>query len=511
MKVQKLLMQFDSPCAFLSSILRNSLKSKYAYECALAHFQRYLVTSCKEYNVETILEPLSRNEINVYILLDKFVSYLLNLNTNLTPNSINLYVAAIRSYLAYHRCYVLMANKINQIVGIPGEEKSNCGYSPSIKSDHHAVEIANNISSTSTMNPCHTVTHVIHDIHVSSGCFSNEGLDFIISHLQEPMWPRTISTKATYGRQVTVNSREEALAYFKAANHLDCRINAYPYWRPSTLSDFIGVKNTIPPSLLMIDLDLSDFNGEANIIKAALRKILRRISQLLSSIPTVIWSGNGYHIYVPIRAVVLEDIKEFTNIGQISTKFLRFAEWYLSSGKSDHAHNSTVSLNNCMLRIPGTYNSKNNTMVEIIQEWDNNRPRITLLLGSFCAYHKDQQLKEKRFLQQNAAESTSFTTESIPWIERLSQTAIPNGRKYCIWRILVPYLVNRKRLSAEQSTIMILDWLHRCSQLARLDFNPHYRINYAIRHVGKHGPVYAAAIEKEHDTLHDLLKVNGVL
>jgi hypothetical protein len=102
MKVQKLLMQFKSSHVFLSSILRNSLKSKYVYECALAHFQRFLVTSYTEYNIETILEPLSRNEINVYTVLDEFVSFLLHVNASLTPNSINLYVAAIRSYLAYY-------------------------------------------------------------------------------------------------------------------------------------------------------------------------------------------------------------------------------------------------------------------------------------------------------------------------------------------------------------------------------------------------------------------------
>ena len=102
MEVQGLLLQFKSPCAFLSSILHNSLKSKYAYECALAHFQRFLIASYKEYNIETILGSLYRNEINVYTLLDEFVTYLLNVNPNLSPNSINMYVAAIRSNLAYY-------------------------------------------------------------------------------------------------------------------------------------------------------------------------------------------------------------------------------------------------------------------------------------------------------------------------------------------------------------------------------------------------------------------------
>src|ERR687886_2238921 len=41
------------------------------------------------------------------------------------------------------------------------------------------------------------------------------------------IWPRTISTKATEGKQILVYNKEEALARFKQSNYLDCRINAY--------------------------------------------------------------------------------------------------------------------------------------------------------------------------------------------------------------------------------------------------------------------------------------------
>jgi len=366
----------------------------------------------------------------------------------------------------------------------------------------------NKISATVTESTRHTVTPVTQ---ISPVHCPNEGLNFILSHLLQPVWPRTVSTNATSGRQVIVNSKEEAVAYFKAANYFDCRISAYPYWRPSPLSDFVGIKNPIPPNFIMIDLDLSNFNDELKLIKTTLRFTLQRINKLLDFMPTTIWSGNGYHLYVPINAVVLEDVKEFTDIDQASTKFLRFAEWYLSSGKSDPAHNNTISLNNCMLRIPGTYNSKNNTAVKIIQKWDNYRPKMTLLLGSFCTYLKDQKLKEQRVLQQNASRMASSVAENIPWIDRLLQTAVSNGRKYCIWRILVPYLVNRKHLSTEQSTSMIMNWVNECAKVARLDFNPSDRIVYAIKHVGKYGPVHPGTIGKEHDTLYELLKAQGVL
>ena len=87
---------------FLSSMLRNSLKSKYAYQYGLAHFQKFIALKCPQYDIETILKPLSKNELNVYTILDEFVFYLVDPTFKLTSSSIKLYVASVRSYLAYY-------------------------------------------------------------------------------------------------------------------------------------------------------------------------------------------------------------------------------------------------------------------------------------------------------------------------------------------------------------------------------------------------------------------------
>jgi hypothetical protein len=58
---------------------------------------------------------------------------------------------------------------------------------------------------------------------------------------------------------------------------------------------------------------------------------------------------------------------------------------------------------------------------------------------------------------------------------------------------------------------VVIGWLNRCAQLARLDFNPSSRIDYALRHVGKYGPAHSETLRKEHDALYELLKSNGVL
>ncbi|PWU79471.1 MAG: hypothetical protein DLM72_17200 [Candidatus Nitrosopolaris wilkensis] len=95
-------MGFQRVKMFLSSIQRNSLKSRYAYQYGLVHFQRFLFNKYQDYNLETILTPLKEDKINPYDMLDNFISYLQTGNPTLTASCIQLYMASIRSYLAYH-------------------------------------------------------------------------------------------------------------------------------------------------------------------------------------------------------------------------------------------------------------------------------------------------------------------------------------------------------------------------------------------------------------------------
>jgi integrase len=96
---------------FLESVGRNSVKSERIYGFALSHFQTFLndkfddTTTTTTTTLETIIDSIVRKEINVYTLLDNFVSYLISPNarqTKLSPNSISLYVAAVRSFLQYY-------------------------------------------------------------------------------------------------------------------------------------------------------------------------------------------------------------------------------------------------------------------------------------------------------------------------------------------------------------------------------------------------------------------------
>jgi hypothetical protein len=293
-----------------------------------------------------------------------------------------------------------------------------------------------------------------------------EGLDFILSHLQPPLWPRTISTKTSEGRQILVDSKQTALAYFRASNYRDCRISAFHYWKPSLVSNFAEIRNEIAPNFIMIDLDKANFST-VRALKLSLTIILKNIKQQLAMTPTVLWSGNGYHIYIPINAMVLENIRQFNDIEDVSKEFLRFAESYLSSGKSDMQHNNTISLNNCLLRIPYSINSKNGEMVQLIERWDNVRPNINLLIGSFCAHLTDLRLRKQREREQARTQYQNYSNDDEPstiqWIEFILGQGLEEHRKFLCMMILPQYLMNIRKLSSEESHDIIDRWLESCS------------------------------------------------
>lgn len=104
--------------AFLDSIRRNSFSSEKAYLNGLVCFQRFLSQNenFKNYSIETILTSLSKQETNLYELLDGFVSFLISLH--LSISSIKLYVSGLRSYLAYYDIDVI-PSKFKRRVKMP--------------------------------------------------------------------------------------------------------------------------------------------------------------------------------------------------------------------------------------------------------------------------------------------------------------------------------------------------------------------------------------------------------
>jgi Primase X len=325
-----------------------------------------------------------------------------------------------------------------------------------------------------------------------------EGLDFILSHFEEPIWPRTIFTK-TLGKQYTAYSRQEAIARFKQSNLLDCRINAYPDY-----TEFKGI-NRQPPNFIFIDVDRCLFGTEKEFW-AAVKETSKNIDRTLGGNPTVLWSGNGVHICQPIEAMVLEQEDKFAQFDHPSQTFLRFAAQFLSNHKSDTANNPAFK--SCLLRIPGSYNSKyieQNKEVKIIQRWDGFRPKASPLYYHLYIYLADRKLKEFNNMQRNQTEN--YQGNTISWIEKLLHTPIDDYRKNAVNLILAPYLINVRKVSYDVALNIINSWLGKCGELRQLDQDFNYMVRYALKYCAKNGnrPLKLDTLKRKNKPLYDVL------
>lgn len=360
--------------------------------------------------------------------------------------------------------------------------------------------------------------------------FSINNIDFIISHFGNTIFPRTMMTKRS-NYQFQVNSREEIIQKCLESNLTDCRINAYPSYVKWEKHDII----IYPPNFIFIDLDLQNFRRYKNprkMLDNTLQRTLDKINLAFSGKypypsvvqgrtnkqqkngtfvnkikPTVLWSGNGYHIYLPIRAIILDEFEEFSktrfpnlfskynnkyNGYSVSEVFLSFAKVYFSNGKSDPQHRPKYG--SCLIRIPNSLNSKcldkglgqDESKVKVIQEWNGYRPPIQLITKEFRRWLYQEEIKQK--LQNIKMRKKSYSNNTIDrgdfqiqWIEQLLQVGIYDGRKETLRLILAPYLIKRK--SYDESVNILEKWLDKCDKVNSLErgFSPKQRINNSLK------------------------------
>jgi len=326
-----------------------------------------------------------------------------------------------------------------------------------------------------------------------------EGIRFVLSHFQESLYPRTISTKYTRDTQIPIYNYEQLYKEFAKANFIDCRISAFPL-----------TENPVP-NLVFIDLDKND-NSEIRIEKK-LEVTLTNIKKRLSGHPTVLWTGNGYHIYQPFEVSKrLSEMEEFNDIEETDNKFLRFEKDTLSNGYADKANHP--SLKSCLMRVPYSINSKclskrlseEESRVKIIQKWDGNRVPISYQIGTFHSHLISEKQKEekRRALYTNRFDLT--IPQPIPWIEKLLKTPIDDHRHLCLWHILIPYLVNIKRLPETEVISILEKWLESCDTKRKLTFRPLQRIKSLLRSVKGHLPISKENLKKEYPEVYDTIK-----
>ena len=321
-------------------------------------------------------------------------------------------------------------------------------------------------------------------------------VQFILDHFPKPLFPRTISTRNTKDKQIRVYDLDQMYQKFYESDFTDCRINAFP-----------SIEKPIP-NFIFIDLDAIDIP-----LNKKLDFTLSNIRLKLVGNPTVLWTGNGHHVYQPIDCNSrLKDTQDFRNFDNPDNLFLRFEKDILSEGHADRKN--YPSLKSCLLRVPGSLNSKNleggqsidNSTVQIIQKWDGYRPSINNQLGSFHLYLVSQTLKTQENSKRFDQFQTTYNSHKIRWIETLLQTALIDSRKYCIWRILIPYLVNIRRIAKDQIHLILHVWAQKCNKAKKIDFDIRQRIDTRLKYANNYLPISFDNLEQENPYVYSTIK-----
>ena len=101
----------------------------------------------------------------------------------------------------------------------------------------------------------------------------------------------------------------------------------------------------------------------------------------------------------------------------------------------------------------------------------------------------------------------------IKWIENgILENVLGDHRKYIIWRILSPYLLNVRKLQREEAYSVMKDWLDKCDKLERLNFYAKSKIREGLRGASKgYYPISLEKLKEENKTLYDIVTSNIVI
>ena len=105
------------------------------------------------------------------------------------------------------------------------------------------------------------------------------------------------------------------------SDYYDCRINAYSSLQQQDESiSFYVNEAQLPITIVVIDLDLNDCDNSKEKLEVRLQATLKKIRDSIGGCPTVLDTGNGFHVYQPICGIVLNDInrlRDYVSFGNI--------------------------------------------------------------------------------------------------------------------------------------------------------------------------------------------------
>jgi hypothetical protein len=123
---------------------------------------------------------------------------------------------------------------------------------------------------------------------------------------------------------------------------------------------------------------------------------------------------------------------------------------------------------------------------------------------------KKQEKKHAKFhmiVSRHQEQQQQNQINKIKWIENgILENALADHRKYVIWRILSPYLLNVRKLTREEAYSVMKDWLNKFDKLERLNFNAKSKIIEGLRGANKgYYPISLEKRKEENKTLYDIV------
>jgi integrase len=221
---------------FLSSIGRGSSNSKRLYNTSLNHFRQFL-KSTRNLVPDTIIPLLTEGKINVYELLDHFVTYLIN--EGVKPLSLKVYVSVVRSFLEYFDVDIV-PSKFRRRVKVPR-------FYPDVEEPLTLTDIRTLLE----YNSNHRLrTYIL--LLFSTGLRALEAASLRLQDVDFTVSP----TRITIGRENSKTKRGRIIyCSNEATTHLKKLLKMYPY-KKSTDFIFAGKPHTkYPTSIYRTILD----------------------------------------------------------------------------------------------------------------------------------------------------------------------------------------------------------------------------------------------------------------
>ena len=200
--------KYDKPRVFLDTVGKNSRRTRSNYETALVHLERFLHDRFGSvYNVDSIIDLVLCNQMNVYELLDGFVSFECTRadHEKNKPQSIKTQLAGMKSYFAYYDIDI-----------IPSRFKRKVKMPKNLTEKEEPIDAADIRKILLSCNNRRLKTYLL--VLASGGLRAVEGCAIRIKDINFNVKPTVIHIRAEYvktrvGRDIYIS--DEATQYLK--------------------------------------------------------------------------------------------------------------------------------------------------------------------------------------------------------------------------------------------------------------------------------------------------------